>query len=144
MLGETEMVKLPATGAVTVRFTVVVSVVVPDVPVMVIGYVPVAADALTVKVSVEVPVPVIDAGLKLAVTPAGSVEYESATAASNPPVTVLVMTDDPVPPCTTETALGEADMLNPDGTTVPASVFSSVVPFGLPQPVARSYPVVAE
>ncbi len=36
-VGETEMVKLAATGAVTVRFTVVVSVVAPDVPVMVIG-----------------------------------------------------------------------------------------------------------
>ena len=36
-VGETEIAKLAATGAVTVKFTVVVSVVVPEVPVMVIG-----------------------------------------------------------------------------------------------------------
>lgn len=74
-LGETERVKLPATGAVTVRFTVVVSVVVPEVPVMVIGYVPAVAVELTVNVSVELPLPVAnELGLKLAVTPEGSVE----------------------------------------------------------------------
>lgn len=37
VLGETEMVKLAATGAVTVRVTVVVSVVAPEVPVIVMG-----------------------------------------------------------------------------------------------------------
>lgn len=36
-VGETEMVKLAATGAVTIKFTVVVSVVEPEVPVIVIG-----------------------------------------------------------------------------------------------------------
>ena len=138
-LGETEIVKLAATGAVTVRFTVVVSVVAPEVPVMVIGYVPVGVDELVVNVSVELPLPVVnELGLKLAVTPEGSVEYDSVTAASNPPTTVLVIVDDPALPCTTETAPGEAERLNPGCATVPASVFSSVVPFGLPQPVARS------
>ncbi len=36
-VGETEIAKLAATGAVTVRFTVVVSIVLPDVPVIVMG-----------------------------------------------------------------------------------------------------------
>ncbi len=139
VLGETEMVKLAATGAVTVRFTVVVSVVVPEVPVMVIGYVPVGVDELVANVSVELPLPVVnEVGLKLAVTPEGNVEYDSVTAELNPPITVLVIVDDPALPCTTETALGEAERLNPGCATVPASVFSSVAPFGLPQPVARS------
>jgi hypothetical protein len=138
-LGETEMVKLPTGAAVTVRFTVAVSTVAPEVPVIVIVCVPVAAVALTVNVSVELPLPVAnELGLKLAVTPEGSVEYDSVTAALNPPTTVLVIVDDPVLPCTTETALGDAARLNPACTTVPASVLSRVVPFGLPQPVARS------
>ena len=45
----------------------------------------------TVNVRVEVPVPVIDVGLKPAVTPEGSVEYVRATGELNPPVTVLVI-----------------------------------------------------
>lgn len=139
-LGETEMLKLPTTGAVIVRFTVVVSaVLLAGVPVIVIGYVPAAAVALTVKVSVELPPPVAnEAGLKLAVTPAGSVEYDSVTAESNPPTAVLVIVDDPVLPSTTEMALGKAERLNPGCAAVPASAFNSPVPLGLPQPLARS------
>jgi hypothetical protein len=57
------MVKLPTTGAVTVSETVVVSVVLPEVPVIVMGYVPAATVEATVIDMVELPVPVIDAGL---------------------------------------------------------------------------------
>lgn len=92
-LGETEMVKAGVAGAVTVRLTVVVSVVPPDVPVTERGYVPGVVVAPTVRVSTEVPVPVSDAGLKPYVTPAGNPVAETAnvTDESNPPVTVLVM-----------------------------------------------------
>jgi hypothetical protein len=111
-VGETEIVKLAATGAVTVRFTVVVSIVAPEVPVIVMGYVPVVAVVPTVNVSVALPAPVIVLeGLKLAVTPEGSVEVVSATAESNPPVTDTVIVELPKLPCTTDTELGDADKL---------------------------------
>ena len=72
--------KFEATGVLTVRFTTVVSTVVPAVPVTVIGYVPVAAFEATVKVSVEVPVPVIEPGLNPTVTPVGSMDVTTQPA----------------------------------------------------------------
>lgn len=140
------MLKLAATGAVTVKVTVVVSAVpLAGVPVIVIVYVPVVALEPTEIDIVELPVPVIDVGLKPMVTPVDGpdTEADKVTGELNPPTTVLVIVDDPALPCTTETALGEAERLNPGCATVPASVFSRVVPFGLPQPVTKSYPVAA-
>ncbi len=94
---------------------------------------PVGVDELVVNVSVELPLPVVnEPGLKLAVTPEGSVEYDSVTAALNPPTTVLVIVEDPALPCTTETALGEAERLNPGCATVPASAFSRSFRWGCP------------
>jgi len=52
-------------------------------------------------VKVKVLVPVVDAGLKLAVTPAGSVPTLSATLPVNPPVGVTVTVLVPVPPWAT-------------------------------------------
>lgn len=71
---------------------------VPLVPVMVIGYVPVGAVLETVSVKCEVPEPVIDVGLKLEVTPDGTPVAESATAESKPPVAVTVTTAYPLCP----------------------------------------------
>jgi hypothetical protein len=69
---EAEILKLGVTGVVTVRVSVAVCAVpLEGVPVTVIVYVPVAAELLAVKVSVVVPAPVSDVGLKAAVTPAG-------------------------------------------------------------------------
>src|SRR5580658_9163006 len=94
---------------------------------------------------VELPAPVIEVGLKVTVTPVGAPEAVNEIAESNPPVTVLVMVDDPELPCTTDTAPGEAVRLYPGVVEAePASAFSNPEPLGLPQPVARSYPVVAE
>jgi hypothetical protein len=91
---------------------VVVLFVVPEVPVTVIAYVPGAALVLTAMLSVALPAPVIlPAELKLAVTPAGSVEVVSVTAELNPPITATEIVELPMPPSTTETALGEADKL---------------------------------
>ena len=69
-VGDALMVKLGFVP-VTVSVTVVVCVVLPEVPVTVMVYVPVTVDAATVIVIVEVPAPVIEPGLKPTVTPAG-------------------------------------------------------------------------
>ena len=61
-VGEALMVKLPA---ITFKVTVVVSVVLPEVPFTVMEYVPGAADAPTLMIMVAVPAPVIEVGLKL-------------------------------------------------------------------------------
>ena len=92
--------------SVTVRDTVVISVVLPLTPLTVIGYVPIAVVNATAGVSVEVPGPVIEAGLKVAVTPAGWPEADKLTMESKPPATVEVMVDSPLLPCTTTTAVG--------------------------------------
>ena len=73
---------------------VVVCEVVPLLPVIVIVRVPVLAFLETVMVKVEVPEPgaVIEAGLKLPVTPDGKPDADKATAALKPPETVVVTT----------------------------------------------------
>jgi hypothetical protein len=92
--GEALMEK-PAVVEVTVSETVVVEVVLPDVPVMVIAYVPGVVDEATVKVALEVPVPVMEDGLKPTVTPEGWPEADRVTAESKPPLTVLVIVEVP-------------------------------------------------
>ena len=143
-VGDALTVKLGAVP-VTVSKTVVVSVVLPEVPLTVRGYVPVTVDEATVIVIVEVPFPVIEDGLKPMVTPEGWPEADKETAELKPPVTVLVMVELPEFPCAIETDAGEAERLKPGvEDEPPASALSSPDPLGLPQPVARSYPVVAE
>ena len=101
-------------------------------------------DAATNIVMVEVPAPVMEVGLKLTVTPVGWPLADKEIAESNPPVTELVMVEVPELPCATVTEVGEAERLKPEPDEVPASALISPAPFGLPQPVARSYPTVAE
>jgi hypothetical protein len=136
-VGEAEIVKAGTGTVVTVSETVVVSVMEPEAPVTVMGYVPGVADAATVIVMVEVPAPVIEVGLKPTVTPVGWPLADKVTAELKPPVTVLVMVEDPALPCTTETEVGEEERLKP-GVTDPVSALINPVPFGLPQPVTRS------
>ena len=83
--------KSPTTGAVTTRVTEAVCVVVPLVPVMVNGKLPVGVVLLVVTVSVELP-DVSDAGLKLPVAPAGRPLTLRLTVPVKPPdgVTVAV------------------------------------------------------
>jgi hypothetical protein len=123
---------------VTVRETVVVSTVLPEVPVTLMLYVPAAVDAATVIVMVEEPAPVIEVGLKVTVTPVGWPLADNEMAELKPPVTVLVMVEVPAWPCATETEDGEAERLNPGPDELPASAAISPAPLGLPQPVARS------
>lgn len=136
--GEALTEKPAVTAEVTVSETVVVSVIDPLVPVTVIEYVPAAAVEPTVKVSVELPDPVIEAGLNAAVTPVGNPLAVSVTAESKPPETVLVIVELPVLPAATETEAGEADSVYPGCVVVdPVSAARSPA-FGEPQPVTRS------
>lgn len=105
---------------------------------------PAATEEATAMVMLDVPLPVIDVGLKVTVTPEGWPEAESVTAESNPPVTVLVMVEPPELPACTETEPGDAESVKPGCVdTDPASALMRAA-CGLPQPLARSYPVVAE
>ena len=62
-----------------------------------------------------------------------------------PPVTALVMVELPALPCATVSEAGEAERVNPEPPPEPpASAVINPLPLGLPQPVARSYPTVAE
>jgi hypothetical protein len=80
---------------------------VPLVPVTVTVLVPVAAVADAVKVNV-LAVPVTEAGLKPAVTPAGRALAVRATAPANPPVRVMLIVLAAVAPWVTDTAAGVA------------------------------------
>ena len=91
----------------------------------------------TVIVMVELPVPVMEVGLKLTVTPVGWPVADRLTAESKPPLTVLVMVDVPALPWATDTEAGEAERLKP-GVEEPARELIKPAPFGLPQPVAKS------
>lgn len=93
-VGDALMVKL-GDVPVTVRETVVVSLVLPEVPVTVIVYVPGAVDEATLIDMVEVPAPVIEVGLKVTVTPVGWPLADKVIAPSKPPVTELVMVEVP-------------------------------------------------
>src|SRR5260370_37800227 len=76
-----------------VKDTVVVWVIPPPLAVTVIFDVPMVAVVLAVNVSVELPLPgaAMEAGLRLAVTPVGIPEAESATAELKPPLTAVEM-----------------------------------------------------
>ena len=98
-----------------------------------------AVDEATVSVIAEVPAPVMEVGLKLTVTPVGWPVADREMAESKPPVTVLVIVELPLLPCATVTEAGEAERLNPGPEDEPpASAVINPLPFGLPQPVARS------
>ena len=72
---------------------------------------------------------VIDAGLKLTVTPAGWPVADKATAELKPPVTDVVMGDVPDLPCVTLTDVGDAESVKPGGAvTVSDTVAVLVMP----------------
>lgn len=83
----------------------------------------------TARVRVDDPEPgaAIDAGLKVAVTPVGWPVAVNAIALLKPPETVVVSVELPLPPCTTETAVGEAASVNAGtGAEVTVSVIVAV------------------
>jgi hypothetical protein len=87
----------------------VVALNVPEVPVMVIGYVPATVDAAAARVTtIEV---VEEAGLKVAVTPVGRPEAANVTLPANGLTSVTVMVSVPLAPGATVTVVGEAERL---------------------------------
>lgn len=94
-----------------------VCVIPPPVAVTVTLDVPVVAVPLAVKVKVELPLPgaAIEAELKLAVTPVGSPETDSATAELNPPLTFVVIVELPDVPCARDRLEGEATTVKSAG-----------------------------
>jgi hypothetical protein len=118
------------------------------VPVIVIEYVPGVVFDATARVAVDVPDPgaAIDDGLKLTVTPVGAPLADSATAESNPPLTVVVMVEVPLLPCATETVVGLAATVNAGtgaGDIVRVIAVVSVSPPPLPVTVIVYVPAAA-
>jgi hypothetical protein len=109
LVGEADRPKSGVATAFTVRVTVVLWLKLPDVPVIVTVAVPVVAVPLAV--SVKVLLPVVLAGLKLAVTPEGKPEADRLTLPLKPFTGLTVMVLVPLPPWVTETLVGEADRL---------------------------------
>lgn len=92
----------------------------PLVPVTVMVNVPLDAPLL-LKVKVEVPLPVTVVGLKVAVTPAGSVPVDSETMPLNPFSDVMVMVVEPEPVLCIVRLEGDAPMLK-SGCAGPVTV----------------------
>lgn len=97
--------------------------------------VPVVAVLLAVNVSVELPLPgaAIEAGLKLAVTPAGKPEALNETAELKPPLTAVVIDVLPELPCVTERLVGAALKLKSavvPGLKITSSTGCSSIPLG--------------
>jgi hypothetical protein len=93
-------------GPFTVRFTVVVCVMLPDTPVMVIVEVPEVALAPAVRVSVLVEA--VETGLNFAVTPVGIPEALKLTLSVNPSAGTTVMVLVPGLPCAIVSVFGSA------------------------------------
>ena len=112
--GDRPIEKSGAAAAFTVSENVVECVVAPEVPVTVTVTVPVEAlpDAVSVRVDAADPFAggVTEAGENEAVTPAGSPEAESVVAAEKPLTLVIVPVVVPLPPCVTDTDVGETVM----------------------------------
>ena len=113
LVGDALTAKSGVAADVIVRETVAVWVTPPPVAVTVTFTVPVVAVLVAVNVRVELPLPgaAMDAGLKLAVTPAGNPEVVSDTAELNPPLTVVEIVVLPEVPWVTLREAGEAEML---------------------------------
>ena len=102
---------------------------------------PATVEAATAIAMLDVPEPGagIVEGVKVTVTPVGWPVAVKAPAPLNPPDTVLVIVDDPFPPCATDTEEGEADKLKLGPVDPPpANAVIKATPFGLPMPVAKS------
>lgn len=108
LAGVAERVKLGGTAMVSAM--VVLLVTEPDVPVTVTVEAPDVAFAAAFNVSVVVRADV-EAGLNVAVTPAGRPAAEKATAPLNPPCGVTVMALAPLAPCKIVSAAGDGAMV---------------------------------
>ena len=119
----------------------------PLVPVIVIGYVPGVASADTVRVRFDLPEPVTEVGLKLAVTPAGRPVADSVTVERNTmELPDTETTTIPLCPGSTEVDVGETETekpAGPDAVTVSETVAVCVIPPPVPVMVSVEVPVAA-
>lgn len=124
----------------TVSETVVVLVNWPAVPVMVTLVVPI--DAVPLAVNVKVLAFAVLVGLNDAVMPLGSPEADKLTLPLNPfrGTTVIVLA--PLPPCVMLTLLGNVERAKPGAGPPAGQLFTKLVAFSVPMPVAKSQPVV--
>ena len=136
VLGVAESVKL---GFATVRLIGMLFVTLPDVPVIVTVAVPVAAFELAVRVSVLLEV--VGFRLNAAVTPDGTPNTESVTLPLNSFTGVMVIVLVTLLPGATNMVFGEAKTMKL-GALV-GQLFTRLVTFTEPIPVAKSQPVVA-
>lgn len=134
-VGEAEMLKFGDADELTVSASVVVSVRLPEVPVMVTVAEPVVAVLLAVRVIVLVEV--VGLGLKEAVTPLGNPDALRVTLPENPPRSVTVIVLVPLLPCVMVRLLGESDSVKLADDEGASRLIIPVV-FGLPHPVHRS------
>ena len=104
------MVRVVVVVDVTLSDTLAVRVREPPLAVTVSGNVPAVAVGVAVKLRLELPEPgaPIDDGVKVAVTPLGSPETESAIELLKPPVACVVMPIEALLPCWTLTVPGDA------------------------------------
>jgi hypothetical protein len=93
---------------------------------MVIVSLPVEAVLLTVTFMVEVPAPVIDAGVNDTVTPLFGPKAVRAIAELKPPVTVVVIVELPDEPLLMVREVGAALIEKPEATVVTVSVTVAV------------------
>ena len=109
---------------------------------MVTVAVPVVAVALAVRVKVLLPV--VLAGLKLAVTPAGRPDAERLTVPVNPLTGFTVIVLDPLLPWVTETLVGDAESEKSGVAAAPqlANLKLAMRVFQLKEPVVFMYSVV--
>ena len=119
----------------------------PAAPVTTILNEPVFADLLTASVILEVPLPLIDFGLKLTVVPLPCPVAESEMEEMLPDVTVVVMVEEPEEPLETLREVGLAAMVKAEAVvpvTVRAMVAVSTVPSApVPVTVMVEVPAVA-
>ncbi len=128
--------------AFTVRLMLAVWTSAPDMPVIVMVPVPVAAVLLAV--SVNALLLVVEAGLNDAVTPLGNPEADKETVPVNPFCGVTLMVLPPEPPCVTVTLEGAADKVKLGaGLTVKLRVVVFVSVPEMPVIVTTTVPVAA-
>jgi hypothetical protein len=135
-LGDAEIEKLGGFLGLTTSVTVVEWFRLPDTPDTVMVNVPVVA--LLLAVSVRVLVVAVGFVPNDAVTPDGMPEAESETLPLKPLMSFTVIVLPPAPPCVIVTLEGEADRLKSGDVPDGARALIRPLPFGLPQPVAKS------
>ncbi|HJQ02044.1 MAG TPA: hypothetical protein VJ851_10605 [Jatrophihabitans sp.] len=116
------LIEKSSTGtALTVSDTETVWVADAPVPVTTNEYVPAVALESTVRVMVELPPAVTELGLNDAVTPEGKPLTLNATVCGLPPVTAVLIVDEPDCPAVTDTADGAAPIEKSSATGLTVS-----------------------